>query len=443
MVIQLVNHACVKVELSAGALLCDPWLSGSAFNEGWELLIPTPLDAASILSGVKYIWISHEHPDHFAPSFFRSIAPARAASITVLYHQGLSRRLKEFIRRRGLRGLEMVEDRPYRLEGGVVAICGSAGWYDHWLHLSDGRHSLLNLNDCAIAHRHLARRLAARTGPPDLLLSQFSYAAWPGPRADRAARQRAADYKLAGLAAQIAGVTPVFALPFASLIYFAHQENAHLNDCINSPSRAARTIARAGATPVVLYPGERWEVGAARDNRAALEAYDEAYSRRDQLALHPAAHGVSLAELAREYEGYRARLLARNSPRVMHWVCKLPRLEALGPLRVRLCDLNLDAVVSPMHGFQPAAVGPTPDVTMHSSSLAYLFAHDFGYDTLLVNGRFDADWRGFARMAKSLGLDVLNATGWQLGAASLLHPGRLGALWRGLKALRPGAAATT
>ncbi|HLH77353.1 MAG TPA: hypothetical protein VKV28_11155 [Candidatus Binataceae bacterium] len=442
MVIELVNHACVKVELSTGALLCDPWLSGPAFNDGWELLIPTPLDAASILSGVSYIWLSHEHPDHFAPRFFDVIAPAQAATITVLHHERASRALKEYLRQRGLHALGMVEGQPYRLPGGIVALCGSLGWYDHWLYLRDGNRTLLNLNDCAIADRSSARCLAARIGRPDLLLSQFSYAAWPGPRAERAARQRAANYKLEGLAAQIAGLRPAFVLPFASLVYFAHQENAHLNDCINSPRHAARTIAGAGATPVVLYPGQRWEVGAARDNRAALQAYDEVYGRRHELPLHQPSQGVSLAELSRAYGGYRARLMARNSPRVMRWAGKLPMLEALGPLRVRLYDLDSDVMVSPLQGFQPVRAGAAPDVTMHSSSLAYLFLHDFGYDTLLVNGRFEADWRGYSRMAKSLGLDVLNTSGWHLGAASLLHPGRLGPLWRGLKAVRSGAAFT-
>jgi UDP-MurNAc hydroxylase len=443
MLIELVNHACVKIKLSAGALLCDPWLSGSAFNDGWELLVPTPLEASSILAGVGYIWLSHEHPDHFSPRFLDAIAPKQAAAITVMHHERASRGLKEYLRQRHFRTLEMAEDRPYRLPGGIIAVCGSVGWYDHWLYLCDGNRSLLNLNDCALTDRQAARRLAAWTGVPDLLLSQFSYAAWPGPRTDRAARLRAADYKLAGLAAQIAGIRPAFVIPFASLVYFAHEENGHLNDCINSPRRAAQTIAGAGATPVVLYPGQRWEVGVAHDNRAALQAYDEVYGRRLELPLHRPAQSVSLTELARSAEDYRARLLARNSARAMRWVGKLPLLEALSPLRVRLHDLKDDVMVSPLHGLQPVATGPAPDVTMHSSSLAYLLAHDFGYDTLLVNGRFDADWRGFARMAKSLGLDVLNASGWQLGAASLMHPGGLAALWRGLKALRPGAAALT
>ena len=45
MQVTLINHACVKIAIGDAVILCDPWLSGPAFNNGWDLLIPTPLDA--------------------------------------------------------------------------------------------------------------------------------------------------------------------------------------------------------------------------------------------------------------------------------------------------------------------------------------------------------------------------------------------------------------
>ena len=70
MQVTLINHACVKIALGDAVILCDPWLSGPAFNNGWDLLIKTPMGIDGVMAGVTHIWVSHEHPDHFVPKFF-------------------------------------------------------------------------------------------------------------------------------------------------------------------------------------------------------------------------------------------------------------------------------------------------------------------------------------------------------------------------------------
>ena len=68
--VTLINHACVRIAIGDAVILCDPWLSGPAFNNGWDLLIKTPMDLDAVMAGVTHIWVSHEHPDHFVPKFF-------------------------------------------------------------------------------------------------------------------------------------------------------------------------------------------------------------------------------------------------------------------------------------------------------------------------------------------------------------------------------------
>ena len=48
---------------------------------------------------------------------------------------------------------------------------------------------------------------------------------------------------------------------------------------------------------------------------------------------------------------------------------------------------------------------------MHSSSLSFIFNNPFGFDTLTVNGRFEATPEGFGKMTKSLAIGSLNAMG--------------------------------
>src|SRR5438046_2929722 len=122
MKITLINHACVKIALCDVVILCDPWLSGPAFNNGWDLMIPTPINLDAVMAGVTHIWVSHEHPDHFAPKFFIDIAP-RYSSIPVLFQKTRDRRVASFVESRGFAVTELPDRQPTTV-GNVRLICG-------------------------------------------------------------------------------------------------------------------------------------------------------------------------------------------------------------------------------------------------------------------------------------------------------------------------------
>jgi L-ascorbate metabolism protein UlaG (beta-lactamase superfamily) len=374
MQVTLINHACVKLSVGGMTVLCDPWLAGPAFNNGWDLLIKTPLDLDAVMAGVTHIWVSHEHPDHFVPKFFIDIAP-RHAAIPVLFQETRDKRVASFLRSRGFAVTELPDRRTLTI-GDVQVICGVSEFYDSWLHLTDGTSSILNLNDCAEGDAAELRNIARLTGPVDVLLTQFSYAAWKGGRANAQFRKLAARAKLETVAAQVRALAPRHVVPFASLVYFSNAENFYLNDHVNRPADAAAAIVEAGAEPVVLFPGESWSAGVTRDNAAALARYRQTY---DEMPL--------------------LQLLRR-----------LPGLGAFHPVTIRLTDLGATVSVSLVDGFSEVA-GAAEDVAMHSGSLSFLFNNPFGFDTLTVNGRFEATPAGFGKMTKSLAIGSLNAMG--------------------------------
>ena len=39
--IRFINHACFIIDTGPIKILCDPWLTGSVFQDGWDLLVPT------------------------------------------------------------------------------------------------------------------------------------------------------------------------------------------------------------------------------------------------------------------------------------------------------------------------------------------------------------------------------------------------------------------
>jgi len=419
MQITLINHACVKIAIGDIAVLCDPWIDGPVFNFGWDLLIKTPLDIDAIMAGVTHIWISHEHPDHFSPKFLEQIAGQYASRIPILFQKTRDKRVKTFCESRGFTVIEL-PDRVRRPLGGVAVMCGTSEFYDSWLYLSDGSARVLNLNDCRERDERALRRLARCVGPLDLLLTQFSYAAWKGGTADAHYRALAAQQKLAVVGLQTRILRPRHVVPFASFIYFSNRENAYLNDRVNRPDDAHAAIAATGGQPVILFPGDRWDSNKPYDDSAARERYHVVYADLPGLPLRPPGDTVPLAVLQREFADYRAKIYAKNSGLLIGLLRRLPGLGAFRPVTIRLTDLDTLVSVSVLDGFAVVA-GCEPDAAMHSSSLSFIFRNEFGYDTLTVNGRFDATPAGFARMTKSLAIGSLNAMGLSVSPRLLLN----------------------
>ena len=139
------------------------------------------------------------------------------------------------------------------------------------------------------------------------------------------------------------------------------------------------------------------------------------------MPLRSPGESVPLDALAAQFEKYRERVFARNSRLFIYLLRSLPIVDAFRPVKIRLSDLNTTVSVSVVDGFR-LVTGRAVDVRMHSSSLAFIFNHEFGYDTLLVNGRFDATAQGFSRMSKSLAVGLLNAMGMAVSPRLAVSP---------------------
>jgi len=422
MKITLINHACVKIETRSLSILCDPWLDGPVFNNGWQLLIKTPLSMEHLMEGVTHVWLSHEHPDHFSPKFLLDLAKTHAGKVTILFQRTHDGRVKKFCESRGFTVKEIGDRERVDLGDGVAARVSKSEFYDSWLFLDDGTTRLLNLNDCPLRDPKDIAKVAALTGKPDILLTQFSYAAWKGGRDHKTFREDAAREKLVTVRNQIQGLQPRYVLPFASFSYFSNVENSYLNDSVNTPADAARAIEEAGAEPVVLFPGDGWEIGAPHSNESALARFRDVYANREQLPMLQGEPSVPVDVLEKKFEAYRKRIYTNNSALAIWMLRRLPVLGAFYPVCFRLTDLQQTVSVSVVDGFRVVPNGPH-EVELHSASLAFIFDNEFGFDTLTVNGRFEATPVGFSKMVKGLAVGSLNAMGLTLSWKILRNTG--------------------
>ncbi len=415
-IIEFVNHASFVLEFAGHTIISDPWLFGTAFNDGWRLLCDSNFDPQRFRD-INYIWISHEHPDHFSPMVLRSVPEAIRRDITVLFQQTKDRKVIDFCAEIGYKTLELPHMEPATLDDGLEVICGRMPLYDSWILYDCAGFKVLNLNDCTVTPKAL-ETIRRVVGSIDVLFTQFSYAGWKGGPADTTMRRKAAAAKLSAMQTQIRVLAPTWTVPFASFSYFSHHENRHSNDSINRPDGAATAIRAAGSEPVVMYPGDTWRAGDQCNSDTALQRYRRHYDFAAKSYL--SSESINEPTLIEAGRAYAARIRSNNSVALLRLIRRMPLLGLLRPLTIEAHDLGCRYRLSLEHGLEPlGALRPpdaqtSPNVRMHSSSLHYLLRHDWGYDTLAVNGRFEADLDGFKKMKKLLSIGSLNNAGHRL-----------------------------
>ena len=403
-----VNHASYLLESGEVRLVCDPWLEGPAFNNGWQLLAATrfPYEA---FAAVTHIWFSHEHPDHFSPAVLRRIPAQYRAWITVLFLATRDGRVVEFCRKVGFKVLELQPGRPQELGAGMRIVCGKVG-ADSWLWADCGAYRVLNINDCVLPTDRDMAALARQVPRVDVLLTQFSYANWCGNRGDEQAHRTAARQKLVEIERQVRVLKPRWVVPFASFVWFSHEENRHMNDYVNQVGDAARAIEGLGVTPVVLYPGDTWDIGAAHDPADAIERYgqDAADVDNREFAAATPTSFVTIEVAAREF---CSRLRRKN----LLWTLQpLQWLGLLAPIRIWLSDSDRSVSFDMFAGVRDLGQGAqAPHLEMSGESLVFALRFEFGCDTLLINGRFQERVPGAGRMlSRQFGVARFNNNGF-------------------------------
>jgi len=414
--IEWVNHASYVLHADGFVLWVDPWYEGRVFNHGWGMLIEQDL-SPHVLDEVTHIWFSHEHPDHFFPPNIMRIPEARRTEITVLFQTTTDRKLVDWCTAKGFAEVIELEDGRWRSDAlpNAEVMCHSFGNDDSWLALRHDGQLLLNLNDCVIRDHHDLVRIRRLLGEDELtvLLSQFSYANWIGNPDEVERRQRSAGEKVERLRRQLEHLQPRWFIPFASHVWFCHEENHYLNDAVNRVDRVVATLTDdRDVGPVVLLPTESWVVGEAHDSTAAMAAYVEALASVGDREL------VTSDEVAREDLEVAAVEFAvrlKEDNRGIVWGHRALR-RAIGPLTFRIWDLDVVLTLNLDTGALSDAGDTSADIELGSDSLAFLLRNRWGGDTLLVNGRFrTTDTGRFPAFEELCLVTSANNHGWSYG----------------------------
>lgn len=174
---EFLGHAGLLFRYRGTTVLCDPWLSrGGAFLHSWHQYPPNDFLDPEPLRRADYLYISHDHADHFDRSF---LADFPKDHVTVVIADFLSDYLARALARLGFpRIVKLADWQPLRVTDGLqlTMIRDQSGFkMDSALLIEAGGYRFLDRNDCHLSAED--RRRLRKLGI-DLFLSQFSGAMW-------------------------------------------------------------------------------------------------------------------------------------------------------------------------------------------------------------------------------------------------------------------------
>jgi UDP-MurNAc hydroxylase len=282
--IRLINHASVKFEFDDVKILTDPWYEGSVFHKGWKLIHQqTHEEILNSILDVTHIYISHEHPDHFSPNFFLNKEISKILinnNVKILFQETKDKRVIKFLEKKGYTVIEVLNNKFFYINKDVKIKIIKFGYIDSSLIIETKDKKILNLNDCPLNKEDEIKKFKNKHGEFDILLSQFSYAAWKGGKENSNYRKLAAKDKITTLIKQYEILNCNCVIPFASFIYFSNKLNNYMNDYINQPKKFYEEI-KDKVNIVIMSPNERQNLSNLKQNLTSLDIWDKKYKQID------------------------------------------------------------------------------------------------------------------------------------------------------------------
>jgi len=411
--IEFINHASVIIKKDKISILSDPWFEGDAFHKGWNLLHETKeLEIKEILNKVTHIWISHEHPDHFSVLFFKKFkSDIIRNSIEIFFQKTKDKRVFNFLKNQEFNCRELEINNEFKLSNNFSITCLKDGFYDSALLVNAEGEKILNLNDCEINSQKRINEIKEKTGQVDVLLTQFSFAAWKGGKKNIKWRKEAAKEKIETIKLQIKNFRPNYTIPFASFIYFSNFENSYLNDSINRPKDLLNELKDTSSNLTIMKPHD--VLGGKEQNISNVEAinfWEHKYNNINKKKLNYFEQ-ISFEKISDNFKLYCQRIEKNNNIWFMEIIRFLSPISVFKPVIVELSDLKINIEFDYLKK-KIFKSNKNPQIIMKSESLDFLFKNNFGFDTLTVNGCFEEKVSGgFVYSTKSLAVENLNNLG--------------------------------
>tara|TARA_R100001509_G_scaffold36170_1_gene19282 strand:- start:2392 stop:3516 length:1125 start_codon:yes stop_codon:yes gene_type:complete len=218
--IKLVNHACFSFSHKTDGYIVDPWFKGSIFNNSWRLVS----EGGDAPENLKYIVISHEHPDHLHWPTLKKLA---SPDITIILCERNNDNVESNLKKLGYNVLSLPNQREHDLNGLRIEFIRQG--HDHTVVFNDGETVMVNQNDCHLSEA-MANYIKVKYPVIDIWWMQFSLAGYYGNLDDKGSLWGANKKHRDMFSSYRKTLNPRVAIPFASFVYFCRDENKALNN---------------------------------------------------------------------------------------------------------------------------------------------------------------------------------------------------------------------
>jgi UDP-MurNAc hydroxylase len=382
MKVKLISHASVVIKSQNCHIWTDPWLFGTAFNNSWAQY-PAPQINESDYESINYIWISHEHPDHFHIPTLKSLKNSFKSKVTILYQKNNSEKLFETLKKLGFTNFVILPHRrKVKLADNTTVYCYQCGTMDSVLGVMENNELILNINDAELHRSDCSTIVSDLETSPDVVLNQFSIAGYSGHenRDERLSIQ--AQQVLDNCSANHIDLGAKVTIPFASFVYFCKDDNFYVNSYINTPADFASYMRKRTLDYAILYLGDEYDLdySSEYDSSVAEQNYIEAYD-----SLESQAHAYT--EVPKSFEEIVHAFNKRYSQVQKDYYSVFRKF--LKPVSVYIPDLDKRIVFSFFDGnFSVVDNTIECDLTVNSQPLWFAFNFPFGVQTLGVSARY-------------------------------------------------------
>ena len=425
------DNAFTKNNINKTKILVDPYLAKSSFNNGWNLLSEEKHNDK--IEGINYIFYSHEHPDHFSVPFLKEIPQNKRSLITILYQETFDKRVKKFCLNLGYKFKEIPNKKETQINKNFSLIIGKVPVFDSWVNFKINNLNILNVNDCVLENPKFVFEIKKILKDKiNLLFTQFSYANFIDNEVNRV---QLAISQLEKIKLQDFILKPNYIIPFASFIYFSHEENKFMNKNINNIQNAYNYIIKnCSAKPIILKPNEEWDLNE-KNNDSSLNYWMKYYKNINVLKYNVSSKSISFEQLFFESQKYLKRIYSKNNKFLIYI---LFYIRFFSKIKIYLHDHDSFFYFCIINGFTKENDEKNNKrkkyfIKMHSDSLSFIFCNDYGFDTLLVNARLKCENTYLYKVKRIFAIGSLNNTGRYLSFSSMFRLFNLNLIIRGLE----------
>ncbi len=249
----------------------------------------------------------------------------------------------------------------------------------------------MNLNDCVIKTKEDCNYISnlIKKKQVDYIFVQFSYATW---RASKNERQKMATDKIQRLKLILDHFKPTTLFPFASYIYFSHEENQDMNDSINTPYKVynSNTLKEYKDKIIFLKPMDEINLNTLNNNELkklnldAIKYWDEKYKIIDNKQLNQKKFSYNLNQLEEIFNKY----IDNIKKNYLFLGSLLEFFGFIKPFVVKVTDLNKTFKLSYKNNLKIS--DQEHDIECTSEVLFSMLKFEYGWDSVKISGRFNS-----------------------------------------------------